>query len=101
MEQEVALKINDHDHEIKSLKHRVGECEEQQKIMNALVNSVNELALNMKHMFDEQKAQGARLTTLEQVPANDYRHYRLVIGGCLITGIVGAVLGAIIALVIK
>ncbi len=101
MEQEIALKLNDHKHEIDSLKHRVAECEEQQKTMNALINSVNELAVNMKYMLAEQQAQGARLNTLEQIPANDYRHYRHIIGGCVITGIVGAILGAVIALIIK
>ena len=44
-EQEVALKLNDHDHEIKSLKHRVSDVEKKQTEIETLTLSVSKLAV--------------------------------------------------------
>jgi hypothetical protein len=38
-EQEVAIKLNDHNHEIASLKHRVKGCEENQKALSELIRN--------------------------------------------------------------
>ena len=54
-----------HDHEIRSLKHRINDLEEQNKTIQDLVLTVRELALNMTRMIEEQKAQGKRLDKLE------------------------------------
>lgn len=100
-DQAVLLKLNDHEHEIGSLKHRMKDCEDQQKAMNKLVNCVDRLALNMENMLAEQKEQGKRLTQLEQAPSDDFKHYKRIIAGCLITGVIGVILGAVFALIIK
>lgn len=68
-QEEIAVKFEGHDHEIGSLKQRTKELEEQTKTIQDLVLSVKELAINMANMIDEQKAQGARLLTLESRPA--------------------------------
>ena len=57
-EQQIAFKLNDHDHEIKSLKHRVEEVEQKQSEIGELTQSVNKLVINMGYMFDKQKEQG-------------------------------------------
>ncbi|OQA48436.1 MAG: hypothetical protein BWY46_01382 [Firmicutes bacterium ADurb.Bin300] len=101
MDQDVAIKLNDHDHEISSLKHRVKECEEQQATINKLVNSVDKLATNMENMLEEQKTQRREINELKQVPAEDFKYYKRLIVGCILTGVVGAILGAILTLVIK
>ena len=100
-EQEVAIKLNSHDHEIGSLKHRVAGCEENQKALAVLIRSVNKLANSMENMVNEQKDQGARLERLENAPADDFKYYKRLVVGCVLTGIIGAVLGAILALVIN
>jgi len=100
-EQDVVLKLNDHDHEIGSLKYRVKACEDNQKVQTGLIRTVDKLADNMLNMLDEQKQQGERLARLERVPSEDYKYYKRVIVGCLLTGVVGAIFGAILALVIK
>ena len=101
LEQDILLKLNDHEHEIGSLKYRVKTCEENQKALADLIRSVDKLANSMENMVSEQKDQGARLERLEQAPADDYKYYRRIVVGCLITGVVGAILGAVIALIIK
>lgn len=99
-EQQVALKLNDHDHEIKSLKHRVEEVEKKQSEIGELTQSVNKLAINMGYMLDEQKEQGERLKKLETEPADNAKFYKRTIISCVITTIVGGILGALIALLV-
>lgn len=67
-ETEVAVKLEAHEHEIKSLKHRMGDQEEQSKTIQELVLSVKELALNMQAMIKEQGVQGEKIAKLEAAP---------------------------------
>lgn len=97
-DRDVELKLNDHTHEIKSLKHRVDEIEKKQESISSLAQSVNELAINMKYMVEEQKEQGARLQRLESEPADNAKYYKRLIIGSICTTVLGAILGALIAL---
>lgn len=99
-EQDVVLKINDHEHEIGSLKHRVKNLEEKQSEISSLTNSVNELAINMRYMLEEQKDQGNRLRKLESEPADNAKYYKRTIITSIITAVAGAIIGAVLALVI-
>lgn len=98
--EEIAVTFKAHEKEIGSLKHRMDDCEEQNKTLNQMALSVNRLATNMEHMLDEQKAQGEeqkaqgeRLRKLEQQPAKDFQHYKQLIIGAFITLIVGFLFG--------
>ena len=64
-ETDIAVKLENHDQQIKSLKHRMEEQEEQSKTIQELVLSVKELALNMQTMIEVQGKQGDRLAKLE------------------------------------
>lgn len=98
--EEIAVKFEYHEHEIKSLKHRMTKCEEQQSTLSKLASSVDVLAVNMKHMADEQKRQCEHIEKLEKEPAEEFKHYKRLIIGCVITTIIGAVVGAILATVL-
>lgn len=98
--EEIAVKFEDHEHEIKSLKHRVIKCEEQQSTLNKLVNSVDVLAVNMKHMADEQKRQCEHIEKLEKEPVEDYKHYKRLVIGCVITTVLGLIVGAVIGTIL-
>lgn len=63
---EITKTLTSHDHEIRSLKHRMEDLEEQNKTIQDLVLNVRELALSMKNMLEEQKEQGKRLDKLEK-----------------------------------
>ena len=67
-DEEVAVKFENHDQQIKSLKHRMDEQEEQGKSLSSLALSVQKLALSMESMIEEQKSQGERLAKLESEP---------------------------------
>lgn len=66
---EIAVKFENHEQEIKSLKHRMNEQEEQGKSLSSLALSVQKMALSMESMIEEQKNQGDRLAKLESEPA--------------------------------
>lgn len=99
--EDIAVKLENHEQEIKSLKHRMNEREEADKTLTELTVSVKSLAVNMEYMAKEQKKQGERLERLEHEPTEDYKHYKRLIFGCVLTTIIGAILGAVIAVIIK
>ena len=96
--EDIAVKFENHEQEIKSLKHRMNDCEDSQALLNKLINSVDKLAINMDYMNKELQVQGKRLEKLESAPAEEYQHYKRLIIGCIITGVVGAILGAVFAI---
>lgn len=89
-ETEFAVKLEAHEHEIGSLKHRMREQEEQSKSISELVLSVQKLAINMEQMIKEQKNQSERLQELEQKPAKQWGGMKQTI----LNAIVGAGAGA-------
>ena len=99
METEVAVKFEAHDHEIKSLKHRVQDLEIQSKAIQDLVLSVNKMAINMENMLEEQKKQGQRLEVLERVPAETNRQVKQAIINTLVGGIVGSIVTALLTII--
>ena len=99
-DEQIIIKLNDHDHEIKSLKHRIEGVEKNQDSINKLTVSVNELAINMKYMVEEQKKQGNRLSVLEKEPGDNAKYYKRLALGTICTSVIGAIIGALIALLI-
>jgi len=83
---QIQLVLNDHKNEIGSLKHRMDDQEKQQNTITELVVSVKELAINMKNMLDEQKAQNDRIQKLEEKPAKRW--------DTLVDKIISVVIGA-------
>lgn len=67
--------------------HRINVLEETTKRLGELHISVNELAITMKQMLEEQKSQGQRLGELE---SRDGKMWRTVTSH-IITCIVGAI----------
>lgn len=99
--EEVAVRLENHEQEIKSLKHRMKEQEGRDKVLSELAISVKTLAVNMEYMAKEQKRQGERLERLEHEPADNYKHYKRLIIGCIVTTIVGGIIGAVLAIVLR
>lgn len=98
--EQIAVVLAEHGKEIGSLKHRMDNCEESQSELRELIRSVDKLGIAMEGMLTEQQKQGKRLERLEQSPGDDYVYYKRLIIGCIITGCIGAILGAVLALII-
>ena len=98
--EEVAVKLTEHENAIGSLKHRVKDLEDQNKILHELTLSVQELAMNIETMVRDQEKYSKtqvrifqRLEKLEQKPA---KHWDTVIT-VLITALVSGVVSVIMA----
>ena len=89
-ETDIAVKFENHDQQIKSLKHRMEEQEEQSKTIQELVVSVKELALNMQTMIEVQGKQGDRLAKLEAAPAEQWSSMKRTIFNTMVGAMAGA-----------
>lgn len=98
---QIELKLNDHDHEIGSLRHRVDEVEKNQVAISELTTSVGELAINMKYMADDQKEIKGRLNGLEKEPVDNAKYYKRTIISCVISAVISAIIVALLALILK
>ena len=99
--EEIAVTLTRHEDKIKSLEHRVHACECENESIRKIALSVNKLAVNMEHMLTEQKEQGKRLNALERAPAEGYRRLKDTLVKCVISSVVGALIGAVMTLVVK
>lgn len=97
-DEEIAVRLEGHEHEIGSLKYRMKGQEEQTKTIQDLVVSVKELALNMRTMMEEQKDQGNRLEKLEQEPAKRWKDSTKAVFNAFLGALGTAVAGGLIYL---
>ena len=86
--EEFAKRIDDHN---KRQDARLKEIEKSVMSITELVTSVKGLAVEMKHMSEEQRKQGQRLETLE---GRDGEKWRTVVA-CMITAVIGAAIGIV------
>lgn len=98
-DEEIAVTLAEHGKEIGSLKHRTKDLEEQNKVIQELVLSVRELALNMKNMMEEQKSQGARLEKLENEPAEQWNSAKKTAFTAIISTLAGGLAVGLIMLI--
>lgn len=98
--EETAVILERHDQNIKSLKHRMDKVEKSQEEIVELTKAVNELTINMKHMIEEIKEQGNRLEKMESEPIENAKYYKKTAIACVITTIVGGVVGALVGLLV-
>ncbi len=99
--EDMVIRLTKHNEEIGSLKHRMDDVEEAMAAQVSLTRSVDKLATNMEYMCKEQVSQGKRLERLEQAPAEEFKHYKRAIATALSGTLIGAVIGALLALIIK
>ena len=84
-EEEVAVRLENHEQEIKSLKHRMGSAEEQRKEIQELTLSVKELTINVNQMVSVQEKQGERLAMLEAEPAKAWSNTKRTIFNAILS----------------
>ena len=72
-QEEIAVKLEGFDHEIKSLKHRMSEAEKTTKTIHDLAKSVAVLAEQMKTMNQTLNALNEKVEKLEAEPGNRWK----------------------------
>lgn len=95
-EQEILIAIHGQMKDIRSLEKRMDKQEAQNEVIQDLVISVKEMAINMTQMLEELKAQGVRLDKLEQKPAESWSAVKMAALTSFVSGIVGFMLGNIL-----
>lgn len=97
-----------YDEEIAALKanqsgiyHQLNEIKIDIKDLSKLTIAVEKLANSMQPMNEKIGSIDKRLYSIERKPAENYEHYKKVIIGCILTGVIGIILGALLALIIK
>lgn len=94
--EEMVIKLTEHEDNIENLKRRMKTCEEGQKEQTKLLIVVNKLATNMDNMVREQREMREELNKLEQEPIDDFKHYKRLIVGCVLTTIIGLIFGLVL-----
>ena len=92
-DEEIAVELKGLQKDVRSLEKRMNEQEKQNDIIQNLVISVKELAINMRQMLDEQKEQGKRLDALEREPTETYNMIKKTILTAIASGVVGMLIG--------
>lgn len=85
----------------KNIFHQLDEIKKEMKDTRQLTIAVKELAVSAKATAEKVDDISDRLNTVEHAPAEEFKHYKRVIAGCIITGIIGIILGAVMTLIIK
>ena len=106
--EEIVVKLTEHGEEIGSLKHRMNKCEQANTSLNKMTTSIEKMAVSIEFMAkeqkrqgDEQTKQGERLEKLEHEPADNFIHLKRTIIACVVSGVFGAIISAIMAVILK
>ena len=97
-ETKIEVKLEAHEHEIGSLKHRVEELELQNRSIQKLDISVSKMAVNVENMLRELNKQGERMEMLKRVPTETGKLIKAAIITALVSGVIVATVTAVITL---
>lgn len=95
-EKETMVFLAEQRKDIRSLEKRMDKQEAQNEVIQDLVISVKEMAINMTQMLEELRSQGIRLDKLEQKPAESWSAVKIAALTSLVSGIVGFMIGNIL-----
>ena len=93
---EQALKLEGHDHEIGSLKHRVSNVESKVELIAILKTQIELLTLKVDNQIEQSKSSYAVLNELKDRPAEDAKATKTTIRTAIISGIISFILGVIL-----
>lgn len=94
--EEIAQAIAVYEEKMKVANHRIDDLEEQQKQIQDLTLSVQELAMSVKNMVEVQKAHSEKISELESKPAQNWNTMQRTVLTAIVSAIAGA---AVIAFV--
>ena len=87
--EEIAVRLDGHEHEIGSLKHRMDDVEKDQKALNELTASVRELAADQGNMKEDIREIKTDVKGLTSIPGKRWEN--------LVDKLLAAAAGAVIA----
>lgn len=81
--------------------HQLDEIKKDLKDLQGLTLAIERLAGSVKTTGEKVDKIDNRLEAIEREPGDTFKHYKRLIIGCICTGIVGAIIGALLALVLR
>lgn len=87
--EEITVKITEHDQRIKVCEHREADLEAQNESIHNLALSVHDLAGSVKDMAETQKSQGERIETIEKTPMKAWSRILWIV----VTAVIGIAVG--------
>lgn len=81
--------------------HQLDEIKLDVRDIQRLTAAVERIALQMQSTAERVGSIDKRLAYVEQAPADDMRYYRRAAVCCAVSGVIGIVLGAISAIILK
>lgn len=81
--------------------HQLSEIKTEVKDIRRLTTAVEKIAVQTENITHKVDGIDARLDNVEKQSVEEYKHYKRVIVSCVITGIIGTIIGAIFALIIN
>lgn len=106
--QQMAITVAELKKDVQNLNKRMEKNEKRVEQMTEINKSLIKLTATMDFMAKEQKrqgdqlaAQGDKIDKIEKEPSENAKYYKRTAISCIITGIISAALGALMALLFK
>lgn len=98
---DIEKKVVQHDEQIKTLFNNVSKLEKITNEINTLALNIEKIAINQTTMIEQQKQLRTDLDEIREQPVKDAHDIKMTVIKCVITGVISAIVGALIALVIR
>ena len=101
MTEAVEVKVATLEADVAGVKERVRALEEATKENKGMAIAVEKLAVNMEYMLKEQREIKEKVQQIELAPAEDRNYFRREIIKYIVCGVLGALVAALMALLLK
>ena len=101
MTESVEVKLATLEADVTGVKERVRALEEATKENKGMAIAVETLAVNMEYMLKEQREIKEKVQQIELAPAEDRNYFRREIIKYIVCGVLGALVAALMALLLK
>ena len=81
--------------------HQLDEIKSDVRDIRRLTAAVEKVALQTENTANKVNSIDKRLAFVEQTPCEDMKYYKRAIIGCIATGIIGIILGAVATIILK
>lgn len=96
VERIAALEQND-----KTIFHQLDELKEDVNNIHKLTTAVEVIAVRTTSIDKKVDGIDKRMDAVEKAPVDDYKHYKRLIIGCIVTGVLSALIVAAMAVILK
>ena len=98
---EITAQVAKNTSDIGHIFHEIDDIKDEVKDIHRLTSSVERIAEKMDSTAQKVDKIDSRLEDIEKEPRDKLEHYKRLIIGCIITGVLGTVIGALLTLIIR